>query len=124
MTDFVKLFSKQPTYEELAAAFDTTEADITYINDEEITIYFSPFRIFDRPESCLNVSMFGCHKSETRPIIEGMLSDFRSKAKDKVSYEATANGRPIRVCYQAMRTPDGDYLGCLEAVTYRDDLAE
>lgn len=121
MTDFVNLFSSQPTYEALAEAFDNVEADVTYIDDKEIVIYFSPFRIFDRPASCLNALMFNCHAPATRAIIEDMLGAFRDGTKDKVSYETKNLGRPIRVCYQAMRTRDGEYLGCLEAVTYRDE---
>lgn len=122
MTDFVSLFNSQPTYEALAAAFDNVEADVTYIDDKEIVIYFSPFRIFDRPAACLNALMFNCHSPATRPIIEEMLGAFRAGTKDKVSIEAEKHGRPIRVCYQAMRTRDGQYLGCLEAVTYRDEV--
>ena len=120
MVDYGSLFNAQPSYAVLAEAFDHVEADVTYIDDTETVIYFSPFRIFERPASCLNQPVYGCHAPATKAIIDEMLTAFRDGSKDKVSYETTNNDRLIRVCYQAARTPEGAYLGCLEAVSYRD----
>lgn len=119
MTDFLELFSKQPTREELAAAFDDIEADLTYIDDTEKVIYFSPFRIFNRYPEILDQSVYDCHKPESVPGIKEMLDAFKAGTSHKVSHQAHANGRDVQVCYQAMRDRNGVYLGCLEAVTYR-----
>lgn len=120
---FLDLFKQQPTREQLAAAFDNIEADITYIDDNEIAVYFSPFRIFDRPSYVLGKSIYGCHRPETRPMVTAMLDEFKAGTKDKVSHSKvnTKDGRTVQICYQAMRDPQGKYLGCLEAVTYRDE---
>ena len=122
MTDYIELFSVQPTRERLAAAFDGIEADITYIDDHEIVVYYSPFRIFDRPASILGQSVYGCHRPETRAVVEAMLDEFKSGASVKKSHRdvSTKTGRTVQVCYQAMHDKQGVYLGCLEAVTYRD----
>lgn len=122
MTDFVELFSKQPTREELAAAFDDIEADITYIDDKETVIYFSPFRIFSRPESILGRNMFECHDPKVHASVNEMLDAFKAGESDKVSHEThdRRHHRKLRVCYQAMRTREGVYLGCLESVTFRE----
>lgn len=119
---FLDLFKTQPTREQLAAAFDDLEADITYIDDREIVVYFSPFRIFNRPASILGQSMFDCHSSASFAAINEMLDAFKAGTKDKMSHSdvSAKNGRTVQVCYQAMRNPEGVYLGCLEAVTYRD----
>lgn len=119
---YLDLFKTQPTREQLAAAFDHLEADVTYIDDKEIVVYFSPFRIFNRPESILGQSMFDCHSPQSFGPINEMLDAFKAGTKDKMSHSdvSAKNGRKVQVCYQAMRSPEGTYLGCLEAVTYRD----
>ena len=121
-SQFIELFKSQPSREQLAEVFDSFEADITYIDDNEIVVYFSPFRIFKRPASILGKSMFGCHSPESFEAIHAMLDAFKSGEKDKVSHSDVhaGSGRTVQVCYQAMRDEQGTYLGCLEAVTYRD----
>lgn len=121
-TNYLELFKTQPTRDQLAAAFDHLEADVTYIDDHEIVVYFSPFRIFNRPASILGESMFNCHSPRSFGAINEMLDAFKAGTKDKVSHSDVdaKNGRKVQVCYQAMRNPEGTYLGCLEAVTYRD----
>lgn len=121
MTDFSTLFEAQPTYEALKDAFDAIEADLTYIDDTDIVRYFSPFRIFDRPASCLNENVFECHPERVHKSVEDMIWAFRAGEKETVSYEHVSHDRrPVRVCYHAMRDQGGRYLGCLEVVTYRD----
>jgi len=120
MTDYTTLFELQPTAAQLADAFDGLEADITYIDDDDIVVYFSPFRIFERPQSCLNRSVYDCHPDEVHEAVEALLDSFRSGRSDTVSQETTAHGRPVRVCYHAMRDSEGAYLGCMEVATYRD----
>ena len=121
MNTFTTLFTTQPSYEQLAEAFDTIEADITYIDDNDIVLYFNPFRIFDRPASCLNENVYDCHPEKVHGAVTRMLDAFREGPSDTHSEETRApNGRLIRVCYHAIRDAKGAYLGCLEAVTYRD----
>ena len=128
--NFTTLFDAQPTYEQLAAAFDAIEADITYIDDADIVRYYSPFRIFERPPSCLNANVYDCHPPRTHAEVRDMLDAFRAQAKDTVSQEITLPddhpgdqadvGRTVRICYHAIRDRAGTYLGCLEVATFRD----
>lgn len=121
MTNFVELFAQQPTREQLAAAFDDIEADVTYIDDNETVVYFSPFRIFARPESILGHNMYECHDPKIHANVKAMIDSFKAGESDKVTHEThNRKHKKIRVCYQAMRDRDGKYLGCLEAVTLRD----
>jgi DUF438 domain-containing protein len=120
--DYATLFATQPTREQLAAIFDDAEADLTYIDDEDHAIYFSPFRIFDRPEQIIGRPVYRCHKTETVPQIKEMLAGFRDGTDFRVSRYTRKNGRYVHVCYMAISGPDGQYRGCLESATYRDDL--
>lgn len=121
MNVYLDLFAQQPTREKLAAAFDDIEADVTYIDDSETVIYFSPFRIFDRPDHIIGRNAFECHPEQVHANVKAMLDSFKAGESDKVSLESHDKlRRTVRICYQAMRTPEGTYLGCLEAVTLRD----
>jgi|GEM_PF-3226712 len=121
MIDFKTLFNTQPTHEELSSAFGSIEADITYTDDRDIVRYFSPYRIFERPASCLNEKLYDCHPEKVHPEVKEMLDGFRDGSKDTVSYENVSNrNRKVRVCYHAMRDKGGVFLGCLEVATYRD----
>lgn len=121
MTDFATLFDSPPTHARLADAFDSIEADITYIDTDDITRYFSPFRIFDRPSSCLNANIYECHPPHVHDAVAKMLDAFRAHTKDTVGHDSVSrDGRPVRICYHAIRNRAGDYLGCMEVVTYRD----
>lgn len=120
--DYGTLFASQPDREKLAAAFDTFEADITYIDSEETVIYFNPFRIFDRPAEILGRNAYECHPPHAAKEMKEMLDQFKSGEIHTRSYEShDKNGRKIRICYHSMRDRSGEYLGALEAVTYRDE---
>lgn len=122
VVDYGTLFATQPTREKLSEAFDSFEADITYIDNEETVIYFNPFRIFDRPAEILGRNAYECHPSKAKEEMKAMLDQFKAGEIHTRSYEShDRNGRKIRICYHSMRDREGIYLGALEVVTYRED---
>jgi len=121
MTDYSTLFDTAPDAARLAQAFDGLEADITFIDEADVVIYFSPFRIFERPSSCLNKSVYDCHPEEVYEAVEALLDGFRAGEKDTLTFESVKkDDRRVRVCYHAIRDRSGRYLGCMEVATYRD----
>ncbi|MCL2818333.1 MAG: PAS domain-containing protein [Actinomycetia bacterium] len=98
MSDFSTLFDTQPTFEQLSAAFDELEADITYIDDKDIVRYFSPFRIFERHVSCLDQPVLDCHPDEVFDAVDALIDSFRKGEQDRVTFESVMNqGRPISI---------------------------
>jgi DUF438 domain-containing protein len=121
MIDYTTLFKTQPTAQQLAQAFDSIEADITYSDDRDTIIYFNPFRIFERPAECLNQNLYDCHPQQVHDEVSEMLDAFRDGSLATVSREAVSSqNRKVRVCYHAMHDANGAFIGCLEVVTYRD----
>ena len=118
--DYVALFDGRSSRAELAAVFDEVEADLTYIDDADRIVYFSPFRIFTRSEGLIGQSVYDCHTEKSLPSLHQMLDDFRSGTRVKVSYDSVVDGRAVHTCYIAMYGKDGSYRGCLESATYRD----
>jgi len=122
MVDYATLFDSQPSPADLRHAFDGVEADITYIDNTDTVRYFSPFRIFERPSSCLEQNVYDCHPDEVHDALSALLDGFRSGQRDTVTFDGVRKGaRTVKVCYHAMRDPDGVYLGCMEVATYRDE---
>lgn len=108
---------------ELVAAFGALPADITFIDADDVIRYFSEYRIFNRPESCIDTDVMTCHKSASRPAIDQILSAFRDGTQDEVLSPTTKDGRPVSVRYLAVRAHDGAYLGCLEIAQWAEFAA-
>jgi DUF438 domain-containing protein len=106
---------------ELVAAFSAMPADVTFVDAAGIVRYFSDYRIFSRPESCLDSDVLECHPPETRPGIARLLAEFRDGWRDEAVFAAHKDGRPVNVRYLALRDADGSYLGCLEIAHWADE---
>ena len=107
----------------LVAAFSALPMDVTFIDADGIVRYFSEFRIFSRPKSCLGTDVLECHSPGTRPGIERMLSEFASGWRDDARFLERKGGRPVDVRYLAVRDAEGGYLGCLEVAEWADESA-
>jgi uncharacterized protein len=108
---------------ELVAAFSAIPADVTFVDAENIVRYFSDYRIFSRPESCLDADVLECHRSESRPGIERMLAEFRDDWRDDAVFVAHKDGRNVHIRYVALRGDDGTYVGCLEIAQWAEEIA-
>lgn len=106
---------------QLVAAFSAIPADITFVDAEGIVRYFSEYRIFSRPESCLDADVLECHSQESRPGIARLLAEFRDGWRDEAVFSAHKDGRLVHVRYLALRESDGVYLGCMEIAQWADE---
>jgi hypothetical protein len=109
------------TAAELVAVVRALPADVTFVDAEGIVRYFSEYRIFSRPASCLDRHVLDCHSPASRPGIERMLSEFASGWRDDAVFLEHKDGRQVDVRYVALRGDDGAYLGCLEVAQWRTD---
>jgi uncharacterized protein len=109
--------------QQLVAIFSAIPADLTFIDAEGVVRYFSEYRIFDRPASCLDRDVMDCHKPETRPGISQMLAELRDGWRDEALFTShSKEGRLVTERYVAVRDGDGGYLGCLEIVQWADEV--
>ena len=105
---------------ELAAAFSAFPADVTFVDAEGLVRYFSEYRIFSRPESCLGEHILDCHGPASRPGVERILSEFASGWRDEAVFLEAKDGRQVDVRYLALRDVQGAYLGCLEVARWSE----
>ncbi len=111
--------------EELSAMLNTIPLELTFVDGENLNRYFNlgP-KLFKRPSMALNRDVASCHPPKVAAMVSKIISDLRSGAKDSVDVWMDKMGRTVYVRYMAVRSPQGEYLGVLEAVQEMDFARE
>ena len=104
------------TFAQLKGIFKLLPIDITFIDaDDTITFFVNNGGIFARPKSALGQKVFEYHPLEILPMVREMLSDFKTKKRDRAEFFRNIKGKPTSVVYQAVYDGE-DYLGAVEFV--------
>ena len=99
---------------DVMAVLPAEDADITFVDAAGVVRFFSEFRIFTRPLSCLDADVLLCHPQDRRSGIAQMLSEFRDGWRDEAQFLAHKDDRLVDVRYIAVRNLAGEYVGCVE----------
>ncbi len=101
---------------ELIGMLDTLPLDITFVDKDDTVKYFSQGaeRIFPRTTAVIGRKVVNCHPPASMHIVEGILRDFQSGAKNHEDFWIRMGGKLIYIRYFAVRSPEGAYLGTLE----------
>jgi DUF438 domain-containing protein len=100
------------------AVLPAEDADVTFVDAEGVVRYFSAYRIFTRPMSCLDADVLECHPEESRQGVARLLSEFRDGWRDDALFLAHKGGQLVDVRYIALRDIGGVYLGCVEVAQW------
>lgn len=100
------------------AVLPAEDADVTFVDADGVVRYFSVYRIFSRPVSCLDADVLLCHREESRSGIARMLAEFRDGWRDEACFIANQTGRLVDVLYFAVRDIAGEYVGCVEVAQW------
>ena len=101
---------------ELARLLDTLPFDITFVDKDDTVKYFSQGaeRIFPRTKAVIGRKVSNCHPPASVHIVEKLVEDFKSGAKDHEDFWINMGGKYILIRYFAVRGEKGEYLGVLE----------
>lgn len=107
----------------LPAVLDSLPIELTLIDANDIIIAWTEpkYKIFHRFDEILGTDVRKCHPEKSQERVDQLLEDLKSDAKDRegmiVPCKDEKTGEPIKVLveYIAVRSSDGEYLGCLEA---------
>jgi DUF438 domain-containing protein len=107
----------------LGALFSTIHLDMTWVDADDKVRWFSdsPKRIFPRSPAIIGRDVRNCHPGASVGRVVCILEEFKAGRKDREAFWLTMKGRFIHIEYFALRSPDGNYLGTLEA---SEDLTE
>lgn len=112
----VHLSTGEFTAAELEAVLNTIPLDMTFVDKDDKTRYFShgEHRFFARPQSCLGRDVYDCHPPKSQAMVRQVFDDFRSGARDSYEFWIHMGERFLYIRYFAVRDGQGNYLGALE----------
>lgn len=101
---------------EIVGLMDTLPFDITFVDRDGVVKYFSQGkdRIFPRTKAVIGRRVADCHPPASVHIVEKVVSDLKSGAKDHEDFWIKMGERYVLIRYFAVRDENGGYLGTLE----------
>ena len=98
------------------AIFQTLPVDLTFVDADERVRFFSEGkkRVFPRTKSVIGREVVNCHPPKSMHIVQQILDDFRSGARETADFWIDIQDRKIYIRYFALKDDAGNYLGCLE----------
>jgi len=106
----------------LDAMLETLPVEFSIVDTEDRVLAWNKHetRIFKRPEGVVGRSVRDCHPKKSLDKVEAILREMKAGTRDRARFwidlPIGEGGREHKVLieYYALRTPDGDYLGCME----------
>jgi hypothetical protein len=104
------------TVEELTAVLNALPVDISFVGKDDTVRYFSDNkdRIFVRTTAVLGLKVQQCHPQKSVDRVEQIIEDLKKGERESAEFWINMNGRMIYIRYFPVRSPGGEYLGCLE----------
>lgn len=104
------------TPEQIGLMLDHMPVDITFIDENDVVRYFSNSkeRIFPRNKTIIGRLVQNCHPPKSMAVVEQILNDFKSGAKDHEDFWINMRGMMVYIRYFAVRDAEGAYKGALE----------
>ena len=102
--------------EVLEAMLDALPVDITFVDADDRVRYFSNSseRFFVRSKAVIGREVQLCHPQKSMHVVNKILEDFKSGERDSAEFWIELRGRTIYIRYFAVRSKQGNYLGCLD----------
>ena len=113
---YVKFDTGILSFAEINAIFNTLPFDITFIDKDDIVKYFSQGkdRIFVRTKAVIGRNVQNCHPPASVNIVDQIVSDFKSGAKDTEHFWIPMGEWYVYIQYFAVRDEAGEYIGVME----------
>ena len=112
----IALGAGQATGAQLQAIFPVLPMDLTFVDADDRVAFFTEGkdRVFERVPSVIGRKVHNCHPPKSVHIVEKILASFRSGEKDVAEFWIQLGPRFVHIRYFAVRSREGEYLGCLE----------
>jgi len=105
----------------LRAVMETLPVEFSIVDENDNVVAWNKHatRIFKRPEAVLGRNVSDCHPKKSVDRVITILTEMKEGKRDKARFwidlgEGDAK-RKVMIEYYALRSPEGRYIGCLEA---------
>ena len=104
------------TPRQLEAILNTLPLDLTFVDADDRVAFFTEGRerVFARNRAIVGRRVQDCHPPASMHIVQRVVDDLRSGARDVAEFWIELHGRFVHIRYFAVRGQGGAYLGCLE----------
>ena len=107
----------------LMAVLETLPVEFSVVDADDKVLAWNKHetRIFRRPEGVVGRDVHNCHPPKSVDKVEQILSEMKAGQRDKARFlidlpiGKDGEKQKVLIEYYALRSPEGDYLGCLEA---------
>lgn len=101
---------------ELTNVLRVLPIDLTFVDATDTVRWFSDSgsRVFPRTTAVIGRLVVNCHPPKSVDKVKKILADFHSGAADHADFWINMRGKMVYIRYFAIRSPENDYLGCLE----------
>ena len=123
MPDLLRFTLGQLSPLQVEALLNTLPMEITFVDHNDINRYYNDNgkpKVFQRPKSSLNREVYECHPAKVRPMVQGIIEDFKLGKKDNVSVWRVIGDKNYFIQYMAVRDKAGLYYGTLEWIMDMD----
>ncbi|MDP8238782.1 MAG: PAS domain-containing protein [Candidatus Hatepunaea meridiana] len=118
--------SGQLSTEELVAMLNTLPVEITFVDKDDTFRYFNKVKdaVFVRTVAAIGTKVQNCHPQKSVHMVNQILADFKSGAKDEVGFWIHLQDKYVYIRYFAVRDQEGKYLGSMEVTQDIKDIQE
>jgi len=115
------------TLEQINLLMTNIPVEITFADEDDIIRFYSGTKehIFGRSPDIIGRTVQDCHPAKSHDVVNRMLKEFKSGAKDLAEFWFEKDGRLIYIRYFPIREENGEYCGVAEVtqdVTHIRDL--
>lgn len=120
---YVKFETGVLSTKELNLILNNLPGDITFVDAKDTVKYFSDTadRVFARTKTIIGRSVDNCHPPASVHVVESIVDDFKSGAKDTEHFWIKMGDKFVYIQYFALRDENGEYIGVME---YTQDVAD
>jgi uncharacterized protein len=113
---FVRFETGVLSVKQLETVLNHLPVDLTFIDENDVVRYFShgKERIFARTKAVIGRTVQNCHPPQSVHVVEKLLQDFKSGAKDVEDFWIPVKDKFVYIRYFAVRDEEGTYMGTLE----------
>ncbi len=103
----------------LAAMLNTLPLEVSFVDANDRVQYFShenQAKIFGRTRGAIGCAVQQCHPPQSVDKVTAILAAFKAGTRSTAEFWIDMGGRKVHIRYHAVRSPEGQYLGCMETV--------
>jgi len=107
--------------EMVEAVVETMPIEISVVDMNDCVVAWNKHvtRIFKRPEAVIGRNVRDCHPKKSVDKVITILAEMKAGKRDKARFWIDLGDgdakRKVMIEYYALRSPEGKYMGCLEA---------